>query len=151
MIPEACNARKDHDRVDCTARADPGVAIRLHCDHGAGPDPRRPRDRAAGTLVVSWTIKGRDDRVACDTAAAIGVRIHLVTSAGADAGTYGQACTAFSTSVRVGPESYAGTAVLVDALGRARTSTVALQSFTVIGGDVITTSIDFGIEIFTPN
>ena len=115
------------------------------------PTPVALATEAAGTLVVSWTIKGRDDRVACDTAAAIGVRIHLVTSAGADAGTYGQACTAFSTSVRVGPESYAGTAVLVDALGRARTSTVALQSFTVIGGDVITTSIDFGIEIFTPN
>lgn len=106
---------------------------------------------AAGTLFVSWTIARRDDRGVCDEGSATAVRIRLVTTAGADAGTYGQDCAAFSTSIRLDPESYAGTAVLVDALGRARTSTMTLQPFTIIGGDLITMPVDFAIETFTPN
>lgn len=115
------------------------------------PTPAILATEATGTLIVSWTIARRDDRGVCDAGAATAVRIHLVTSAGADAGTYGQDCAAFSTSIRLDPESYAGTAVLVDALGGARTSTMTLQPFTILGGDVITTPIDFAIETFTPN
>jgi hypothetical protein len=106
---------------------------------------------ATGRLIVSWTIARRNDRGVCDAGAATAVRIHIVTTAGADAGTYGEDCAAFSTSIRLDPESYAGTAVLVDALGRARTSTMTLQPFTILGGDVITTPIDFAVETFTSN
>jgi hypothetical protein len=115
------------------------------------PTPTILATEATGTLIVSWTIARRADRGVCDAGSATAVRIHLETTAGADAGTYGQDCAAFSTSIRLDPESYAGTAVLVDALGSARTSTMSLQPFTVIGGDVITTPIDFAIETFTPN
>jgi hypothetical protein len=115
------------------------------------PTPVILATEATGTLIVSWTVARRDDRGVCDEGSATAVRIRLVTTAGADAGTYGPDCAAFSTSIRLDPASYAGTAVLVDALGRARTSTMALQPFTIIGGDVITTPIDFAIETFTPN
>jgi hypothetical protein len=104
-----------------------------------------------GTLVVSWTIERRADRDACDGAAVTAVRIHLVTAAGTDAGTYEQDCRAFSTTVRLDAATYAGSAILLDALGGARTSTMTLRSFTVLGGDVITTRIDFAIETFAPN
>ena len=104
-----------------------------------------------GTLVVSWTIERHDDHDACARAGATAVSIHLTTTAGADAGTYGQDCTTFSTSIRLGPETYAGTALLVDALGRARTSVVTLDSFTILGGDLIATPLDFVVETFTPN
>ena len=115
------------------------------------PTPVILATEATGALVLSWTIARRDDRDVCDAAAATAVRIHLVTRAGTDAGTYGQDCAAFSTSIRLEPETYAGTAVLVDALGHARTSTMTLQPFTILGGDFVTTTVDFAIETFAPN
>jgi len=104
-----------------------------------------------GTLVVSWTIELHADRNACAQAGVTNIRIHLTTAGGADGGTYEDACTAFTTSIQLAPDTYQGTAVMLDAMGAARTSLVPLQSFTILGGDVITTPIDFAIMTFTPN
>ena len=73
--PEVADGARRHRVFGCTVTTAPV------------PTPVALATEAAGTLVVSWTIEGRDDRVGCDTAAAIGMRIHLVTTAGADAGT----------------------------------------------------------------
>lgn len=123
------------------------------CSVTTGPAPAAVilGTESTGTLVVSWTIALNADRDACTHAAVTTVSIHLATTRGADAGTYSQDCTAFSTSIRLAPETYQGSAVLLDAMGRARTSAVTLQSFTILGGDVITTPIDFSIATFTPN
>jgi hypothetical protein len=104
-----------------------------------------------GTLVVSWTIELHADRNACAQAAASNIRIHLTTAGGADGGTYEDACTAFSTSIQLAPDTYQGTAVMLDAMDAARSSVEPLQSFTILGGDVIATPIDFSIATFTPD
>ena len=133
-----------------------GLALALllfGCSVTTGPVPTAViiATESTGTLVVSWTIELNAAPDACTHAAATTVSIHLVTTGGADVGTYSQDCTAFSTSIRLPPETYLGSAVLLDATGRARTSAVQLQSFTILGGDVITTPIDFSITTFTPN
>ena len=106
-----------------------------------------------GTLVVSWTIELHADSAACTQAAVSTIRIHLATAGGADAGTYEDACKAFSTSIRLAPDTYLGSAVLLGGGGQGttRTSLVELQSFTILGGDVITIPIDFSVTTFTPN
>ena len=104
-----------------------------------------------GTLLVSWTIELHADSAACTQAEVSTIRIHLTTAGGADAGTYEDACKAFSTSIRLEPDTYRGSAVLLDPMGTTRTSLTDLQSFTILGGDVITIPIDFSVTTFTPN
>jgi hypothetical protein len=123
------------------------------CSVTTGPVPTAVilGTESTGTLVVSWTIELNAAPDTCTHAAVTAVSIHLVTTGGADVGMYSQDCTAFSTSIRLPPETYQGSAVLLDATGEPRTSSVQLQSFTILGGDVITTPIDFSIATFTPN
>jgi hypothetical protein len=123
------------------------------CSVNTGPVPATVilGTESTGTLVVSWTIGLNASPDACTHATVTAVSIHLATTGGADVGTYSQDCTAFSTSIRLPPETYQGSAVLLDAAGRARTSSVHVQSFTILGGDVITTPIDFSIATFTPD
>lgn len=131
----------------------PLALLLLGCATATGPVPEAVvlGTESTGTLVVMWTIGLHTDRNACAREAATTIRIHLTTAGGADAGTYEDTCTAFSTSLRLDPATYQGSAVMLDARGATRTSNVPLQSFTVLGGDVITTSIDFSITTFTPN
>lgn len=133
-----------------------GLALALllfGCSVTTGPAPAAVilGTESTGTLVVSWTVELNAAPDVCTRAAVTAVSIHLATTRGADVGTYSQDCAAFSTSIRLPPETYQGSAVLLDAAGRARTSAVQLQSFTILGGDVITTPIDFSIATFTPN
>ncbi|MEA2752407.1 MAG: hypothetical protein QOI41_6550 [Myxococcales bacterium] len=131
----------------------PVALLLCGCTVTTAPVPRPVvlATESTGTLVVSWTIDDHADADACVRAAATSVHIALTTTAGADAGTYTPDCATFSMAIQLAPETYAGSALLVDALGRPRTSVVMLQSFTILGGDVITTPIDFAAQTFTPN
>ena len=123
------------------------------CTQTTGPGPAAVivATEPTGTLVVSWTIELHADRNACAAAAVSTVRVHLTTAGGSDGGTYEEVCPAFSTSIDLVPATYQGTAVLLDAMGAARTSPVPLQAFTILGGDVITTPVDFTVTTFMPN
>jgi hypothetical protein len=131
----------------------PVALLLVGCTVTTAPVPRPVINatEATGTLIVSWTVDGQADPDGCVRAAATTVHIALTTTAGADAGTYAPDCAAFELSIHLAPDDYAGSALLVDARGRPRTSTAMLQSFTILGGDIITTSIDFAPETFTPN
>ncbi len=123
------------------------------CSVPTGPVPASVvvSTESTGTLVVSWTIERQADPSACTRAKAGVVRVQLMTAAGADAGSYEQSCTAFSTTIRLEPDTYQGSAVILDEMGVPLTASEQVKSFTILGGDVITTPIDFSIAVFTPN
>lgn len=103
---------------------------------------------STGTLVVEWTIRAGTDPGDCSLAGAAAIRIHVVTIDVVDAGTYEQACGAFATSITLAPGTYEASALLVDAGGGGRTTSVPIQAFTILGADVLTIPIDFPANSF---
>lgn len=102
----------------------------------------------ASTLVVDWTIQLRTDPADCTLAAAASIQIHVVATSGVDAGTYEQACTAFSTSITLAPGTYSATARLLDGAGQPRTTAVNLAPFSILQNDELHTPIDFPADSF---
>ncbi len=103
---------------------------------------------STGTLVVDWTIKAGTDPGDCAISGAVTIRIHVITIDVVDAGTYEQACDAFSTSITLGPGTYEASALLIDFGGGARTTSVPIQPFTIVGADVLHIPIDFPADAF---
>jgi len=103
---------------------------------------------STGTLVVAWTIRAGTDPGDCSLSGAAAIRIHVVTIDVVDAGTYEQACGAFATSITLPPGTYEASALLVDAGGGDRTTSVPIQAFTILGADVLTIPIDFPANSF---
>jgi hypothetical protein len=101
-----------------------------------------------GTVIIDWTIRSGTDPGDCALAGAAALQIHIVTIDVVDAGTYEQDCGAFSTSIALAPGTYQASALLVDFAGGARTTSVAIQPFTVFGADVLTIPIDFPADSF---
>ena len=103
---------------------------------------------AAGTLVVAWTLAGRTDPGECAVSGAEWIDIHIVTIDLIDAGTYEQACAAFSTSITLAPGTYQASALLVDRIGQPLTTSVPIAPFTLVGADVLQIPIDFPADSF---
>jgi hypothetical protein len=112
------------------------------------PVPTVIPTESTGTLVVEWTIRAGTDPGDCALAGAASIQIHIITTDIVDAGTYAQACGAFSTSITLAPGSYEASALLVDGAGQARTTSVPIQPFTIVGADVLTIPIDFPADSF---
>jgi hypothetical protein len=120
----------------CTVTAEPAPAAVIV--------PTQP----SSTLVVDWTIELRTNPADCSLSGAATIQIQVITTSGLDAGTYEQACSAFSTSITLAPGSYSASALLVDAVGQARTTSVIIQPFTLLGNDVLHTPVDFPAASF---
>jgi hypothetical protein len=103
---------------------------------------------STGTLVVDWTIQLRTDPADCALAGAASIEVHVVTLSVIDAGTFQQSCDAFSTSIVLAPGTYEASALLLDGAGQARTTSVPIQPFTIVGADVLHIPIDFPANSF---
>jgi hypothetical protein len=103
---------------------------------------------STGTVIIDWTIRAGTDPGDCTLAGVASIRIHIVTIDVVDAGTYEQQCGAFNTSIALAPGTYQASALLVDFAGQARTTSVPIQPFTIVGGDVLTIPIDFPADSF---
>lgn len=101
-----------------------------------------------GTLVVDWTIELRKDPTDCRLAAADAIQIHVFFQGGADAGTYQQDCGVFATSIVLQPGSYSASAELITNAGQVRSTSVAIQPFSILGGDTLHIPIDFPADSF---
>jgi hypothetical protein len=131
------------------------LLLLMGCSTTGGPVPTAVivATEPTGTLAVSWTLELRADADACAADGVRTVRIHLTTAAGADGGTFEGACTAFSAATTLAPDTYGGSAVLLDPAGIPVTAATATRvpAFTVFGGDVISIQLDFPIAALTPN
>lgn len=100
-----------------------------------------------GTLVVDWTIEGETNANECAQFAATTLQIIVVPDVGGPA-TFSQDCEAFGTSIQLEPGNYSASALLTDSDGTARTTTVNIDPFTILGDDELHTPIDFPFNSF---
>jgi len=102
-----------------------------------------------GTAIMDWTIDGNKDPSQCRATGAATFHVALYGSNGAFAGEYVQDCTTFATTIDgLAADTYTGNADLLDSGGSARTTSVNLQPFDVVGGTSITVALDFPSNSF---
>ncbi len=102
----------------------------------------------AGVLIVDWSIDGLKDPNRCAQSASAAIEITVFYTNGVHAGTFQQACTAFSTSITLNPGSYSASAQLIDSAGGARTTPVSIDPFTLNPGDTLDIPVDFPASSF---
>jgi hypothetical protein len=111
----------------------------------ATPPPPPP----LGTAIVDWTINGSNDPAECTATGAATFNVSLYNSVGGLEGQWVQACSAFATTINgIVPDTYTGSANLLDAAGSPRTTTVSLAPFAVVAGLTATVPIDFPVSSF---
>ena len=98
-------------------------------------------------LVVDWTINGSRDPNQCNQASAARLEIIVVPDVGPSS-TFSQDCELFGASIPLDPGGYSARALLIDADGEARTTTVDIAPFTLRGNDELHTPIDFPASSF---
>jgi hypothetical protein len=101
-----------------------------------------------GTVTIDWTVDGTTDPSHCQQGSAASIQITVDYTNGGSAGTYEQSCGAFSTSITLAPGDYDATAVLVDGAGNPRTTSIAINPFTIHGNDNLNIPIDFPSSSF---
>jgi hypothetical protein len=101
-----------------------------------------------GTLTVDWTIDGSTDPDKCNQSAVTTIDIVVTRDDGSPAGTFQQACPTFATSIPLAQGSYTARATLLDGNGVARTTSVAINPFTLAGNDELRVPIDFPANSF---
>jgi hypothetical protein len=100
-------------------------------------------------LVLDWTIDGSKDPGECTATGAATLNVALYNSVGGFSGQWAQACSAFATTITgLVPDTYTGSANLLDAAGNPRTTSVSLAPFAVVAGIAATVPIDFPINSF---
>jgi hypothetical protein len=103
---------------------------------------------AEGTLFIDWTIDDSTGPNRCNQSSSPTLQIVVVPSDGGRTRSFSQPCDEFATSISLAPGTYSARALLVDAAGNARTTTVAIDSFRILGNDDLSTPIDFPADSF---
>jgi hypothetical protein len=76
-----------------------------------------------GTVEIDWSIDTGRDPSRCAQS--------VVDAVGRPVGSYRAACESFATSITLAAGTYAANATLVDGVGQPRTTTIAMDPFTV--------------------
>ncbi len=123
------------------------VVLGVGCTVNGAPPP--PIVITSGAVIVDWTIRGNKDSNDCEDSGATTLHVALADSSGALPMEYVQDCTAFATTISgLIPDTYTGTVELLDASGNARTTSVNLAPFDVIGGRTVSVGVDFPANSF---
>ena len=101
-----------------------------------------------GALVVDWTIESAKDSRDCAAMGADSIDVVVSTAAGDAVGDFSGYCEDFAVDIQLAPGSYYGSATLLDAAGRPRTTSVDLGSFRILGDDELHVPIDFPLDSF---
>jgi len=101
-----------------------------------------------GTLIIDWTIDGSTDPNRCNQSSSETLEILIVPADGRQERSFSQACDLFAASIDLAPGDYSASAVLVDAGGNARTTTLDIDPFRILGDDELSTPIDFPASSF---
>jgi len=126
-----------------------GLSVALSgCTVDAGGGGSGPVAVDSGSLILDWTIDGTKDPDQCDQAEASTLDVIVSRADGASAGEFQQSCRAFATTIDLAPDSYSADAVLIDSAGEARTTSVHVHSFEILGNDELTIPIDFSAGSF---
>lgn len=116
---------------------------------GCSTTVSEPPPPPAGEALMQWSVEEATDPDACSAHGATTFHVSLYNAAGGFAGEWVQDCTAFATTIYgLDPDDYTGHAELTDSDGNARTTSVSLQPFTVVGDTSTSVSIDFPADSF---
>lgn len=108
-----------------------------------------PTDPIVSTLVIDWTIAETKDPNECSKSLSGTIEISIDdASGGTEIAAYHQSCSAFSTSITLGPGTYSAVATLLDGSGIPRTTDLPIAPFTLRGNDSLTIPIDFPSDSF---
>jgi len=118
------------------------------CTATVSPAPEPVVVQSTGTLTVDWSINGTKDPNQCSQGAAAAIQITVTDPNANPIGTFEQSCTAFATSITLDAGQYLAQARLIDAVGTPRTTTIDINSFTILGNDDFTAPIDFSASSF---
>lgn len=125
--------------MGCTVTTDPGP--------GGGGVYNTPPSNAA-TASVRWSINSAFDPTSCTRFAAPTLDMRFLDQATGAVSEQTAACGSFTATIALRPGSYTANATLLDASGRARTTTVNLNPFTVSTGQNVTLEADFPSSSF---
>jgi hypothetical protein len=121
----------------------------IGCIVEAGDSTPPPVIVEPGRLTVRWTINEGIDPNFCVLGRAAAIDIAVTTSAGASAGEYQAPCANFGTSISsLYPGSYFADALLIDSVGRARTTNVQIAPFTIYARTELVVDVDFPADSF---
>ena len=124
-----------------------GCSVQASTD--AGPPPPPPPGPVAGSLTLRWTVDEVTDPNVCIMGGAAAIDVVLHTTDGGFAGEFQQSCTNFQTTIApLTPSGYVGSAILIDAGGRQRTTAVTIQPFNIIDGTNLVVDSDFPANSF---
>lgn len=119
--------------------------LALGCSASVTAPPAPP----LGSAVMRWSVEESVDPDACNAHGATTFHVSLYNGVGAFAGEWVQDCTTFATTIYgLDPDDYTGHAELTDSSGQARTTSVSLEPFTVVGDSSTTVTIDFPADSF---
>src|SRR5689334_22523556 len=102
-----------------------------------------------GRLTLRWTVAESVDPNLCVFWDVAAIDVAVSTTAGQSAGEFQAPCTAFTTSISsLYPGNYVADALLIDSVGRARTTHVPIRPFTVIERTELVLDLDFPRDSF---
>jgi hypothetical protein len=102
-----------------------------------------------GRAIVQWSVAQTTDPASCDAHGATTFHVTLYNGVGTFAGEWVQDCSAFATTIYgLDPDDYTGHAELTDSAAGARTTSVSIRQFTIVGNSSTTVTIDFPTDSF---
>jgi len=132
----------------CLALGTSGCFFEASTDAGPPPPPGPPVS-VAGSLTLRWTVDEVTDPNVCIMGGAANLDIVLTTSSGQFIGEFAAPCTSFSTTISsLAAGDYGGTAQLLDSAGRARTTVINIQPFTILDNSNLIVDLDFPADSF---
>jgi hypothetical protein len=100
-------------------------------------------ERGNGLLTLEWTLGGTRDPEECDATDSDVIEISITHSGGRIVDEFVESCDRFVTSVELTPGTYRAEVVLLDPLGRERTTTAFMGTFDIYGDDELILDVDF--------
>jgi hypothetical protein len=129
-----------------------GCFFETSTDAGPAPTPvppPLPPGQTPGSLTLRWTVEGRTDPNLCVLGNASTFDVVLTTTAGQFVGEFQAGCSAFATTVSsLAPGGYYGSAELLDGAGRARTTAISINAFTIVENSDLVVDLDFPADSF---
>lgn len=106
-------------------------------------EPNQPQPPTTPSkLVLRWSIDGKRDPNECVKSMASDIEVS-VFDGGREVGAWRQRCDAFAISITLNPGNYSGSALLLDAYRRPRTTSATIDPFTLRGNDTIEVPVNF--------
>jgi hypothetical protein len=128
-----------------------GCSFETSTDAGPAPPgpPPLPPGPAPGSLTLRWTVEEQTDPNLCVLGNASTFDVVLTTTSGQFVGEFQAGCSAFATTISaLAPGGYYGSAELLDGSGRTRTTSIAINAFTIVESSDLVVDLDFPANSF---